>query len=281
MATKKPVLKRRKVSKKTSLKQKLLILKTKLKNKFELLKNKVFKYLKFLSLIVVLALGALSFIYVSVKSPEWHEDYLTAKMGKNVVVLTGFNNFNSGGTGFQMQTKDGLKLISNAHVCSIGLETGYLLAHNGKKQEIVKILKIDPVADLCMLTMVSDVPGLKLGLKPKFGDTVGILGHPLLQPQTFSKGRILAQQLIPVAVGYYNEKTCVGPGAQKLDSWFGAFCVRLFMSYYTNAIIFPGNSGSPAVNFFGNVVGVVFAGNTRTNYGHLVTYEDLKRFINE
>lgn len=283
MAARKKPIKRRKTKLKTKLKQKLLVFKNKVKTLLNKCKSKaktLLKFIKLLAAFVVLALGALSFTYMSVKAPEWHEDYLTAKMGQNVVVLTGFEHFNSGGTGFQMQTKNGLKVISNAHVCEIA-ENGYMLAHTTKSKHIIKVEKIDPTADLCMLSKVNGLPGLKLASEPEFGDTIGILGHPLLQPQTFSKGRILAKQLITVAMGYYTPETCKGPGARPIPTFFGTLCVKPFMSYYTNAIIFPGNSGSPAVNFYGDVVGVVFAGNNRTNYGHLVTHEDLKRFIDE
>lgn len=279
MATKKrrPV-KRRKTSLKTKIKQKVFLLKNKAKSLLNKYKDKGLTLLRQLGVISILTAGLLSFVFLSVKAPELHEDFLTATMGKNVVVLTTLNNHDSGGTGFQMKTKDGLRIISNAHVCSIGAKQGYMLAHTDKPKQIIKILKIDPVADLCMLEGVNGLPGLKLGSQPKFGDTIGILGHPLLQPQTFSKGRILAKQFIRVVMGFYNPDTCNGPGMSQVAHFY---CAKSFMSYYTNAIIFPGNSGSPAVNFFGEVVGVVFAGNTRTNYGFLVTYEDLTRFLNE
>lgn len=289
MATrKKPIKRRRKTKPSAKLKQKILLLKNKAKSLLNRLKSKgksllgnCFSFFKFLALFITLSAGVLSFTYMSVKAPEWHEDFLTAKMGRNVVVLTGFDNFNSGGTGFQMETKYGLKVISNAHVCEVGVEKGYMLAHTSGFQQILKIEKIDPMADLCMLSKVNGLPGLKLASEPDMGDTIGILGHPLLQPQTFSKGRILAKQVINVATGFYDENTCKGPGARRVPTWFADLCVKMFTSYYTNAVIFPGNSGSPAVNFYGNVVGVVFAGNNRTNYGHLVTYEDLKRFTYE
>lgn len=273
---KKPI--RRKQSKILKIKQKLFLIKNKAKSLLTKYKDKGLTLLKQLGVICILTAGLLAFVFLSAKAPELHEDFLTAKMGKNVVVLTGLQNHASGGTGFQMQTKDGLRVISNAHVCRIGKESGYMLAHTTAPIQILKILKIDPIADLCMLEGVNGLPGLKLGSQPEFGDTIGILGHPLLQPQTFSKGRILAKQLISVVMGRYSPETCNGPGEFQIAVFF---CAKTFISYYTNAVIFPGNSGSPAVNFFGQVVGVVFAGNTRTNYGFLVPHEDLKRFINE
>jgi S1-C subfamily serine protease len=282
MARKKRPVGRKKQSKFLKIKQKLILLKNKIIKKLDPIKSKLKealkKVFKLAGVSLLILASAVFFIFVSAKAPEYHEDFLTAKMGKNVVVLTGLQNHTSGGTGFQMKTPQGLRVISNAHICQLGIKNGYMLAHADYTMQILKILKIDPIADLCMLEGVNGLPGLKLGSQPEMGDTIGILGHPLLQPQTFSKGRILAKQLINIIIGYYSPKTCNGPGEFQMAPFF---CVKTFISYYTNAMIFPGNSGSPAVNFFGNVVGVVFAGNNRTNYGHLVTYEDLKRFINE
>lgn len=264
--------------------------KQKFKNKYKIFKEytiKIFKEFTNLSKVAayysIYSFSILAFllgiVYLSAKAPQWHEDYLNIKLGHSVVMLTPVNNMSTGGTGFQMKTNKGLRIITNEHICKSDKKTGYLLATTEGFQQIIKILKIDSKADLCMLEGVDLLPGLKIADRPNMGDTIGIVGHPLLQPQTFSKGRILARQGINVITGLYNERTCIGPGARPV---FGnAYCARFYMSYYTNAIIFPGNSGSPAVNFWGNVVGVVFAGNGRTNYGYLVPYEDLKRFINE
>jgi hypothetical protein len=49
-------------------------------------------------------------------------------------------------------------------------------------------------------------------------------------------------------------------------------------AYRTNMVIQPGSSGSPIVNFWGNVVGVVFAGD-RAMWGSTVSQKDLVKFL--
>jgi hypothetical protein len=49
-------------------------------------------------------------------------------------------------------------------------------------------------------------------------------------------------------------------------------------AYKTNILIRPGNSGSPVVDFWGNVVGIVFASDNY-NWGSVVSYRDLEKFL--
>lgn len=50
-------------------------------------------------------------------------------------------------------------------------------------------------------------------------------------------------------------------------------------AYMTSVEIFPGNSGSPVVDYWGRVIGVAFAADGRDNKGDLVSLEDLKDFL--
>ena len=59
-------------------------------------------------------------------------------------------------------------------------------------------------------------------------------------------------------------------------------CIRKYRSYSTTAVAYPGNSGSPVVNRYGNVIGVLFAGSSqqeRDNY--VVPLAELKRVLNK
>ncbi len=58
-----------------------------------------------------------------------------------------------------------------------------------------------------------------------------------------------------------------------------SICLRQLKSILTTLGIYPGNSGSPVVNKYGNLVGVVFAGNNQTNYGYVIPLKQVREFL--
>lgn len=219
----------------------------------------------------------LLFIFASVQAPDLHERYLISEVGPSVLMLTPVDNFEGGGTGFQINTPQGPKILSNAHVCE-GVGGKYAMAHYTGGKEIVRIERLDDITDLCLLSPVGGLSVLDLSEdEPQLHDTIGVLGHPLLAPQTLSLGRIRGSQIVEVVVGFLGPEGCKGPGGHSEV----IFCLRPYVAMLTTARIFPGNSGSPAFNFWGEVVGIVFASNTVTNYGIIIPLKDIKRFIRE
>ena len=225
---------------------------------------------------LILVLVLLSLAPLSLYKDNIHTNYLMRSVGASVVMLTPINNPQAGGTGFQIETPYGNRLISNAHVCrSLG---EYGLAHYQGGQQIVKIERLDDRADLCMLSAVYDIPALELASsKAEVGDTVRALGHPGLRPQTMTEGVVIGTDITGVVTGFYDEATCVGPGAEQ----YIIFCVRPYNAVNTTVTIYPGSSGSPVFNKFGNVQGVMFASNNQTNQGSYMPLADLQRFIQE
>ena len=183
---------------------------------------------------------------------------------------------NAGGTGFQIETPQGLKILSNAHVCQ-RVGGSYALAHFGdSRQQVVRVERVDDMADLCILSPARGLDALQLSSsRPARGDVIAVLGHSLLEPQTFAKGRVLGDSLVSIPTGYVGLEGCPGPGGfQQI-----VYCMRLYVATKTTVSIYPGSSGSPAFNGWGRVVGVVFAANSETNHGILVPFEDIERFI--
>jgi V8-like Glu-specific endopeptidase len=57
-------------------------------------------------------------------------------------------------------------------------------------------------------------------------------------------------------------------------------CIEIFVSSAISSPIYGGNSGSPVVNKWGNVIGVVFAGNrTQVNDAYMVPLSYVKDFL--
>lgn len=213
-------------------------------------------------------------LFVGTNAPRWHENYLIAKLSPSVVKLTPISNQTTGGTGFQIETPDGPRIMTNAHVCDVFGEYG--LATSTRGQQVVQVLYKDTLADLCITTAFSELPALELaGSSPEIGEELAVLGHPNLSPQTFAKGRVLGNELVRVMVGFADE-ACVN---DPLSEVILIFCVRSYVSTLTNIKIYPGNSGSPVVNIWGKVTNVVFASDNQMHHGVLVPYADVKRIL--
>jgi hypothetical protein len=112
---------------------------------------------------------------------------------------------------------------------------------------------------------------------------VFFVGHPLLNPITGSAGYLVADVPVQIIEDSVSVADCKGPGlsVEQVVDFFGLtnVCVHTFDAQLTNAQAFPGNSGSPAVNANGDVVGVVFATDARTSHGYIVPLQAVKRFL--
>jgi hypothetical protein len=59
-------------------------------------------------------------------------------------------------------------------------------------------------------------------------------------------------------------------------------CIEKISAFGISSPSYPGNSGSPVVNKWGNVVGVLFAGNrTQLNDSYMVPFHELKNFLKD
>jgi serine protease Do len=144
------------------------------------------------------------------------------------------------GTGFYIRYKAKTYLVTNAHVCG---HSNVIKTVDG----LHKVLKLSDKVDLCLIENTRE-HGLPLAYTALQSlDKVIVTGYPLGQPITSRIGR---------AVGMFQG------------------------NYFISVAVFGGNSGSPVMNKYGEVAGVVYGSVDRTQEdAAIVTREQLIDFL--
>jgi S1-C subfamily serine protease len=222
-----------------------------------------------------------------------HKAYLYNYKGSSVVMLKGFfAGQNSGGTGFQVETRNGNQYtMTNYHVCMLGGKSKTLLAsqNNGKSVNL-KILYYSKLHDLCLLEPIKELKPLKLANNAITHEEVHIVGHPRLELRSFESGSIVSKKIIRIIIPTLREHACksgkeilpfmfITPKLKRLLETY-KFCGETLVAVHTNAISYGGNSGSPVLDDFGNIVGVLFAGTRGIPTSSLIVpLESVKAFL--
>lgn len=191
------------------------------------------------------------------------------RVGEQTYKIVDPSDPSHGGTGFVAKGLSGKTyMVTNAHVCSIST-TGYMLAVRGARPIRLNILNIADDTDLCLLEAPVGKEGLYLAKSIHQGDRVFLVGHPLLQPLTITHGYVAYRT--KVSVSYCNatgsvRKVKVLPsqtqdGIDDLLRMMTPDCIKSVDAYYATMNSMPGNSGSAVTDKYGDVVGVLFAGN--------------------
>lgn len=233
-----------------------------------------------LSLVSLLLASTLVF-----QLPSLHYQYIRSHTSKTLVKIYG--KF-GGGTGFHIKTSKGnVYILTNSHVCDLS-EDGYLIdvvTHEGRRIKR-RIIENSVNTDLCLVEPVPNTGYLTLGSESKPGQIVAAVGHPHLMPDTMSRGEVIAKEVLkvplyPIFVDS-QKKECNKPKNEiiKLPTFFGEIeaCAIRVNAMLTNVLILPGSSGSPVVNFWGNLTGVMFAGNG-AGWGFYVQYAEVEKFL--
>lgn len=196
----------------------------------------------------------LTILFLGVSLPICHHKWLRDYVGKRVVKITDQSG-NSGGTGFYIKLPSGkTSILTNSHVCDLQKAGIIFISDDSSIRQPHNIIINSAYTDLCLVAG-DEVHGLSLAPNAPFGEIVYELGHPLLNALTMTQGELIGRSRVKTGTHITN-------------------------AYDTNIISLPGNSGSPVVDFYGRVVGVIFATDTEEYWGSTVSLEDINKFVN-
>jgi S1-C subfamily serine protease len=171
------------------------------------------------------------------------------------------------GTGFSVSNnEDGnSSIISNKHVCAAGDNAKYVITDYKGEKHAGTFVRSAPGADLCLLTVDVIIPPVKLSAKDAVkGESINCIGAPLGMAPHFSDGKINGYMWFDMKDEESKET------AHETH----------FMAQSTSVPIYPGSSGSACWNIDGEVIGVVFALDTRADHiTFIVPVNEVHRFL--
>lgn len=224
---------------------------------------------------------------ISLSQPQLHNSYLRWEVGESVVQVLS-PNLRGGGTGFAVKADSGDEYImTNKHVCEAAIN-GWVAVKQDDSQPVFKrVIYKDDKHDLCLVQGDKRLSPLNLGSSPSKGDLHYVVGHPGLRQLTVAQGEYIGNTTIQLLDQVQKRSECKGEiyELNSLERFLYGMefaCVRSYRSYATTATTYPGNSGSPVVNKYGNVIGVLFAGSSKEEKDNfLVPLYEVKRVLSK
>lgn len=249
-------------------------------------------------------------VMLSAKAPEIHAGWIRNKVGSKTYLMTTAAHRGSG-TGFAVKAPSGITyIVTNDHVCAgftSSSNPNLLVVDSNGNEMMRKVIERSVKSDLCLVEGMPGVEGLSLSKSaPAIGQVIASVGHPAGYNITLSRGEVIQIEdvsivkalialISPTGIesavaeedGGILASKCNQPknqiGIVNIDTLFGPLPAKACFNvtkgaYMTNMLIQPGSSGSPLVNFYGQVVGVVFASDS-AHWGTAVSLNDLKDLL--
>jgi hypothetical protein len=119
-----------------------------------------------------------------------------------------------------------------------------------------RIIAVDKFHDLCILEPNPNLKSLSLADSYRSGELVRVIGYPRGLSRTVRKGRI------------FDKQTTYFPWLQRTTAYV-----------HISAIGYPGNSGSPVIDKYGRLIGVLFAGTSFHTESMIVPLEYVRNFL--
>jgi S1-C subfamily serine protease len=203
--------------------------------------------------------------FVMIKAGNIHNHLLRTSVGNAVVKVSVPSK--GGGSGFSTKAASGrIVIVTNEHVCAISEDGWMLIEHDNGLKSKKKILHIDDQHDLCVLEGDFRLPTLSIGDQPAKGDFHYIVGHPGGRALTVSQGEYIGNERVSLLDNTAATREECKHKVIELNIIeqfiYGRefICLKSFLSYSSSAVAYGGNSGSPVVDVYGKVIGVLFAG---------------------
>jgi S1-C subfamily serine protease len=231
---------------------------------------------------IKIAIIAIGIAVISVEAPFAHRAYIRGVAEENVVQIYGQNGT---GTGSHVKLEDGrIVILTNKHICKM---TGPLMVKSEDLKLPIerKIIKISDKHDLCVIEGIPGHAGISISkYNPKLGEELFTLGHPRGEALNVAHGEYFDNTKINIGEEIKSDGSCEEGKLIEQQTFFGIMraCVVERNAIELSTPTYPGNSGSPVVDKFGNLVAVIFAGDPSVqNEGMAVPLLYVKEFLNE